>query len=297
MRELFLSQLFSPHDTIKPLFEPRQPFEMNSRFFSTSWIFHFQRTLASLHVFPLEFIFFKLISSSNTFKAILLPRVKHFPLLSLFTQLSAVISIPLWQWFLQRFGKKTAAFCGITVSTLFLFWLANTDGYTLMFVPSCGQSHECSVPVWVTEAHLKNVVLRRVLRLFFLLLFPLHLVDHAVHHDAGLHPQRCGGLRRGCLLWAQRGRFAPAAVVRRWEGRSHFHLYHFSVVRIATYLQKTRRKQTQAMHRTQVEYTLLGPYPNPDIATSLFAGKIIISSPFSITFKISTPPNYLLKMV
>lgn len=158
MRELFLSQLFSPHDTIKPLFEPRQPFEMNSRFFSTSWIFHFQRTLASLHVFPLEFIFL-LTSSSNTFKAILLPRVKHFPLLSLFTQLSAVISIPLWQWFLQRFGKKTAAFCGITVSTLFLFWLADTDGYTLMFVPSCGQSHECSVPVWVTEAHL-NVVLR-----------------------------------------------------------------------------------------------------------------------------------------
>uniref|UniRef100_A0A8C6KPL1 MFSD2 lysolipid transporter B, sphingolipid n=1 Tax=Nothobranchius furzeri TaxID=105023 RepID=A0A8C6KPL1_NOTFU len=29
-------------------------------------------------------------------------------------QVSAVISIPLWQWFLQRFGKKTAAFCGIT---------------------------------------------------------------------------------------------------------------------------------------------------------------------------------------
>lgn len=39
-----------------------------------------------------------------------------------FTQVSAVISIPLWHWFLQRFGKKTAAFCGITVSIMFVFW-------------------------------------------------------------------------------------------------------------------------------------------------------------------------------
>uniref|UniRef100_A0A3B5LL09 MFSD2 lysolipid transporter B, sphingolipid n=1 Tax=Xiphophorus couchianus TaxID=32473 RepID=A0A3B5LL09_9TELE len=28
--------------------------------------------------------------------------------------LSALFSIPFWQWFLKRFGKKTAAFCGIT---------------------------------------------------------------------------------------------------------------------------------------------------------------------------------------
>lgn len=34
----------------------------------------------------------------------------------LFVQVSAVISIPLWQWFLQRFGKKTATFCGVSVS-------------------------------------------------------------------------------------------------------------------------------------------------------------------------------------
>uniref|UniRef100_A0A3B5LI14 MFSD2 lysolipid transporter B, sphingolipid n=1 Tax=Xiphophorus couchianus TaxID=32473 RepID=A0A3B5LI14_9TELE len=29
-------------------------------------------------------------------------------------QVSALFSIPFWQWFLKRFGKKTAAFCGIT---------------------------------------------------------------------------------------------------------------------------------------------------------------------------------------
>lgn len=42
----------------------------------------------------------------------------------------------------------------------------------------------------------------------------LYLVDHALHHDAGLHPQCCGGLRRGCLLRTQRGCLAPAAMVR-----------------------------------------------------------------------------------
>ncbi|KAF7231326.1 transcript variant X3 [Nothobranchius furzeri] len=38
----------------------------------------------------------------------------HFQNIVLTILVSAVISIPLWQWFLQRFGKKTAAFCGIT---------------------------------------------------------------------------------------------------------------------------------------------------------------------------------------
>lgn len=37
---------------------------------------------------------------------------------SLLPQISAVVSIPFWQWFLERFGKKTAAFCGITVSVV-----------------------------------------------------------------------------------------------------------------------------------------------------------------------------------
>lgn len=55
---------------------------------------------------------------------LLFPCASHIFCLHMFTQVSAVISIPLWQWFLQRFGKKTAAFCGITVSILFLFWSA-----------------------------------------------------------------------------------------------------------------------------------------------------------------------------
>ncbi|CAL8394645.1 unnamed protein product [Arctogadus glacialis] len=38
----------------------------------------------------------------------------HFQNIVLTILVSAVVSIPMWQWFLQRFGKKTAAFCGIS---------------------------------------------------------------------------------------------------------------------------------------------------------------------------------------
>lgn len=49
-------------------------------------------------------------------------------------QVSALLSIPFWQWFLKRFGKKTAAFCGITVSIL----VSALRRRTCLFVPSCG---------------------------------------------------------------------------------------------------------------------------------------------------------------
>ncbi|KAJ8378809.1 hypothetical protein AAFF_G00236260 [Aldrovandia affinis] len=38
----------------------------------------------------------------------------HFQYIVLTILMSAVVSVPLWQWFLERFGKKTAAYCGIT---------------------------------------------------------------------------------------------------------------------------------------------------------------------------------------
>uniref|UniRef100_A0A3B4H4K5 Major facilitator superfamily domain containing 2B n=1 Tax=Pundamilia nyererei TaxID=303518 RepID=A0A3B4H4K5_9CICH len=53
---------------------------------------------------------------------------EHFSVMTLGLTVSAVISIPLWQWFLQRFGKKTAAFCGITwilPFTLMLVFIPN----------------------------------------------------------------------------------------------------------------------------------------------------------------------------
>uniref|UniRef100_A0A8C6SI31 Major facilitator superfamily domain containing 2B n=1 Tax=Neogobius melanostomus TaxID=47308 RepID=A0A8C6SI31_9GOBI len=51
----------------------------------------------------------------------------HFQNIVLTILVSAVISIPVWQWFLERFGKKTAAFCGITVSAMFrVYGIINT---------------------------------------------------------------------------------------------------------------------------------------------------------------------------
>ncbi|KAG2467701.1 MFS2B protein, partial [Polypterus senegalus] len=38
----------------------------------------------------------------------------HFQNIVLTILMSALVSIPFWQWFLQRFGKKTAAYCGIS---------------------------------------------------------------------------------------------------------------------------------------------------------------------------------------
>uniref|UniRef100_A0A8C6SFN6 Major facilitator superfamily domain containing 2B n=1 Tax=Neogobius melanostomus TaxID=47308 RepID=A0A8C6SFN6_9GOBI len=52
----------------------------------------------------------------------------HFQNIVLTILVSAVISIPVWQWFLERFGKKTAAFCGITwimPFTLMLVFIPN----------------------------------------------------------------------------------------------------------------------------------------------------------------------------
>ncbi|XP_054900133.1 major facilitator superfamily domain-containing protein 2B isoform X2 [Poeciliopsis prolifica] len=39
---------------------------------------------------------------------------EHFQNIVVLILVSALLSIPFWQWFLKRFGKKTAAFCGIT---------------------------------------------------------------------------------------------------------------------------------------------------------------------------------------
>ncbi|XP_032441151.1 major facilitator superfamily domain-containing protein 2B isoform X1 [Xiphophorus hellerii] len=39
---------------------------------------------------------------------------EHFQNIVVVILVSALFSIPFWQWFLKRFGKKTAAFCGIT---------------------------------------------------------------------------------------------------------------------------------------------------------------------------------------
>lgn len=42
--------------------------------------------------------------------------ISHLPHLFCHSQLSATFTIPIWQWFLTRFGKKTAVYVGISVS-------------------------------------------------------------------------------------------------------------------------------------------------------------------------------------
>ncbi|KFP45906.1 Major facilitator superfamily domain-containing protein 2A, partial [Chlamydotis macqueenii] len=47
--------------------------------------------------------------------------------LLLFPQLSATLTIPLWQWFLTRFGKKTAVYVGISSAIPFLIMVVVLD--------------------------------------------------------------------------------------------------------------------------------------------------------------------------
>ncbi|KFP25824.1 Major facilitator superfamily domain-containing protein 2A, partial [Colius striatus] len=56
------------------------------------------------------------------------PRASNWPPDTLlFPQLSATLTIPLWQWFLTRFGKKTAVYVGISSAIPFLIMVAVLD--------------------------------------------------------------------------------------------------------------------------------------------------------------------------
>ncbi|XP_078069703.1 sodium-dependent lysophosphatidylcholine symporter 1-like [Mustelus asterias] len=49
----------------------------------------------------------------------------HFQYIVLTILVSAVVTIPFWQWFLQRFGKKTAVFCGMSWIIPFLIMMVS----------------------------------------------------------------------------------------------------------------------------------------------------------------------------
>ncbi|XP_067841368.1 major facilitator superfamily domain-containing protein 2B [Heptranchias perlo] len=49
----------------------------------------------------------------------------HFQNIVLTILVSAVVTIPFWQWFLQRFGKKAAVYCGITWIIPFLIMMVS----------------------------------------------------------------------------------------------------------------------------------------------------------------------------
>lgn len=68
-----------------------------------------------------------------------------------FFQLSATISVPWWQWFLTRFGKKTAINCSMIVST------------------------KC----WIVEMHVFMFIFYLLLFIYFVVSFPT--VGNTVH--------------------------------------------------------------------------------------------------------------------
>ncbi|XP_062892915.1 sodium-dependent lysophosphatidylcholine symporter 1-like [Mobula hypostoma] len=67
----------------------------------------------------------------------------HFQNIVLTILVSTAVAIPFWQWFLQRFGKKTAVYCGITWIIPFLIMmvsLTNNPIVSYMVAVSAGLS-------------------------------------------------------------------------------------------------------------------------------------------------------------
>uniref|UniRef100_A0A3Q3VSQ8 Uncharacterized protein n=1 Tax=Mola mola TaxID=94237 RepID=A0A3Q3VSQ8_MOLML len=82
----------------------------------------------------------------------------HIFFLLVFTQVSAVISIPLWQWFLQRFGKKTAAFCGITWIMPFTMMLVFIPNVVVAYVVAVSSGLSVAASLLLPWSMLPDVV-------------------------------------------------------------------------------------------------------------------------------------------
>uniref|UniRef100_A0A671UG10 MFSD2 lysolipid transporter B, sphingolipid n=1 Tax=Sparus aurata TaxID=8175 RepID=A0A671UG10_SPAAU len=82
----------------------------------------------------------------------------HFQNIVLTILLSAVISIPLWQWFLQRFGKKTAAFCGITWIMPFTMMLVFIPNVVVAYVVAVSSGLSVAASLLLPWSMLPDVV-------------------------------------------------------------------------------------------------------------------------------------------
>lgn len=112
----------------------------------------------------------------------------------------AMVSAEVWEEdgsFLRYHGECTV--CILVRESSFKHWRLHFDVCAILWI---------KLGMWYPCLGHRNTLWRLTMT------FSLYLVDHALHHDAGLHPQCCGGLRRGCLLWTQCGCLAPAAMVR-----------------------------------------------------------------------------------
>ncbi|XP_061125764.1 major facilitator superfamily domain-containing protein 2B isoform X1 [Syngnathus typhle] len=83
---------------------------------------------------------------------------EHFQNIVLTILVSAVISIPLWQWFLQKFGKKTAAFCGITGIMPFTMMLVFIPNVVVAYVVAVSSGLSVAASLLLPWSMLPDVV-------------------------------------------------------------------------------------------------------------------------------------------
>ncbi|XP_061560517.1 major facilitator superfamily domain-containing protein 2B isoform X2 [Phycodurus eques] len=83
---------------------------------------------------------------------------EHFQNIVLTILVSAVVSIPLWQWFLQRFGKKTAAFCGITWIMPFTMMLVFIPNVVVAYVVAVSSGLSVAASLLLPWSMLPDVV-------------------------------------------------------------------------------------------------------------------------------------------
>ncbi|XP_077443595.1 major facilitator superfamily domain-containing protein 2B [Stigmatopora argus] len=83
---------------------------------------------------------------------------EHFQNIVLTILVSAVVSIPLWQWFLQKFGKKTAAFCGITWIMPFIMILVFVPNVVVAYVVAVSSGLSVAASLLLPWSMLPDVV-------------------------------------------------------------------------------------------------------------------------------------------
>ncbi|KAJ8270470.1 hypothetical protein GJAV_G00115150 [Gymnothorax javanicus] len=82
----------------------------------------------------------------------------HFQYIVLTILMSAAVSIPLWQWFLERFGKKTAAYCGITWMMPFIILLVCVPNLAVAYVVAVASGLSVAASLLLPWSMLPDVV-------------------------------------------------------------------------------------------------------------------------------------------
>uniref|UniRef100_A0A671NZF5 Major facilitator superfamily domain-containing protein 2B-like n=1 Tax=Sinocyclocheilus anshuiensis TaxID=1608454 RepID=A0A671NZF5_9TELE len=82
----------------------------------------------------------------------------HFQNIVLTILMSAAVSIPFWQWFLEKFGKKTAAFCGITWIMPFTVMLVFIPNLIVAYVVAVSSGFSVAASLLLPWSMLPDVV-------------------------------------------------------------------------------------------------------------------------------------------